>query len=112
MVRRFVAGYTLDDALAALRALARARACDWTVDVLGESVDSAEAATASADRYIATLDALAERGLEANVSLKLTQMGLDIDPDFCRRTSVASSPGRARSVPSCASTWKTTPRPT
>jgi proline dehydrogenase len=55
----------------------------WTVDVLGESVDSADKATAAADRYIATLDALAERGLEANVSLKLTAMGLDIDPDFC-----------------------------
>jgi proline dehydrogenase len=55
----------------------------WTVDVLGESVDSEQSATAAADRYIETLDALAQRGLEANVSLKLTQMGLEIDRDFC-----------------------------
>ncbi len=83
MVRRFVAGDTLDDALAALGRLGD-QGMHWTVDVLGESVDSREMATAAADRYIATLDALGEHGLEANVSLKLTQMGLDIDSGFCR----------------------------
>ena len=83
MVRRFVAGDTLDDALTALERL-REQGMRWTVDVLGESVSSHDMATAAADRYIATLDALAGRDLEANVSLKLTQMGLDIDPDFCR----------------------------
>ncbi len=82
MVRRFVAGDSLADALAALGAL-HDQGMRWTVDVLGESVDSTTAATASADSYLATLDALAERGLEANVSMKLTQMGLEIDPDFC-----------------------------
>jgi proline dehydrogenase len=82
MVRRFVAGDTLADALVALEAL-RDQGMHWTVDVLGESVGSREMAAASADRYIATLDALASRGLEANVSLKLTQMGLEIDPGFC-----------------------------
>ncbi|HSH21919.1 MAG TPA: proline dehydrogenase family protein, partial [Candidatus Caenarcaniphilales bacterium] len=84
MVRRFVAGDRLDDALAVLERL-RAQGLHWTVDVLGESVASREMAEAAADRYIETLDALAERGLEANVSLKLTQMGLDIDRDFCRQ---------------------------
>jgi proline dehydrogenase len=82
MVRRFVAGDTLADALTALERL-RGQGMHWTVDVLGESVDSRDMATAAADRYIATLDALAAQGLEANVSLKLTQMGLDIDPGFC-----------------------------
>ncbi len=82
MVRRFVAGDRLDDALVALERL-RGQGLTWTVDVLGESVSSREMALASADRYIATLDALAERDLEANVSLKPTQMGLDIDRDFC-----------------------------
>jgi proline dehydrogenase len=82
MVRRFVAGDRLEDALAALENL-RAQNMTWTVDVLGESVDSREMATASADRYIETLDALAANEFEANVSLKLTQMGLDIDRDFC-----------------------------
>jgi proline dehydrogenase len=83
MVRRFVAGERLEDALAALERL-RDRGLRWTVDVLGESVSSREMATAAADRYLVALDALAERGLEANVSLKLTQMGLDVDVDFCR----------------------------
>ena len=84
MVRRFVAGERLDDALAALERL-RQRGMRWTVDVLGESVSSVETAVAAADSYLQTLDALAARGLEANVSLKPTQMGLDIDPALCRR---------------------------
>jgi proline dehydrogenase len=82
MVRRFVAGDRLDDALAVLEGL-REHGLTWTVDVLGESVSSREMAVASADSYVETLDALAARGLEANVSLKLTQMGLDIDRGLC-----------------------------
>jgi len=96
MVRRFVAGFTLDEVLAVLGEL-HAAGLRWTVDVLGESVDSEAAAGVSADRYLATLDALAARGLEANVSLKLTQMGLDIDPDFCRQ-NVARVATRAHEV--------------
>ncbi len=96
MVRRFVAGSTLDEALAALEPI-RDQGMTWTVDVLGESVDSRDAAIASADRYIETLDALAVRGLDANVSLKLTQMGLDIDRDFCRE-NVGRVVARAREV--------------
>ncbi len=82
MVRRFVAG---DDLPAALQVLERLReqGIRWTVDVFGESVDSRAAAIAAAERYIHTLDALAERGLEGNVSVKLTQMGLDIDRGLC-----------------------------
>jgi proline dehydrogenase len=82
MVRRFVAGEKLSDALQSLDSL-HAQGMTWTLDVLGESVDSRESATRAADVYIEALDALAERGLEANVSLKLTAMGLDIDRDFC-----------------------------
>ncbi|MEX2547840.1 MAG: proline dehydrogenase family protein [Chloroflexota bacterium] len=96
MVRRFVAGDRLEDALGALERI-RAQGMTWTVDVLGESVDSREMAVASADRYIETLDALAARGLDANVSLKLTQMGLDIDRDFCRE-NVGRVVARAREV--------------
>ncbi|MDP8905187.1 MAG: proline dehydrogenase family protein [Chloroflexota bacterium] len=96
MVRRFVAGDRLDDALDVLERL-QAAGLRWTVDVLGESVSSVEAATIAADRYLATLDALAVRGLEANVSLKLTQMGLDIDADFCR-ANVGRVVDRARQI--------------
>jgi proline dehydrogenase len=96
MVMRFVAGDNLDDALAALQTL-HAQGMRWTLDVLGESVDSRESATAAADLYITSLDALAERGLEANVSLKLTAMGLDIDPDFCLE-NVRRVVARARQI--------------
>jgi proline dehydrogenase len=83
LVRRFVAGETLEEALEALERLRQA-GLRTTVDVLGESVDSEDAARQAADRYIETLDALVRRGLDGNVSLKLTQMGLDVDPSFCR----------------------------
>ncbi len=83
IVQRFVAG---EDLPAALRVLDRlhARGLATTVDVLGESVTTVQAAHAAADRYIDVLDALAERGLDRNVSVKLTQLGLDLEPALCR----------------------------
>jgi proline dehydrogenase len=83
LVARFVAGETLDEVLGALERL-RAAGLRTTVDVLGESVDSAAAARSAADTYVDVLDALAARGLDGNVSLKLTQMGLDVDPALAR----------------------------
>jgi proline dehydrogenase len=83
VVARFVAGETLEEALPALDAL-KAAGLRTTVDVLGESVDSPELASAAADRYVATLPVLASRGLDPNVSVKLTQMGLAVDRDLCR----------------------------
>ena len=85
MVGRFVAGETLPEVLEALERL-REGGYETTGDVLGESVSSAEACTAAAGRYEETLAALAGRGLERNVSLKLTQMGLDISEQICRDT--------------------------
>jgi proline dehydrogenase len=82
VVSRFVAGQTLDEALPALAALKRA-GLRTTVDVLGESVTSPEQAVAAVDQYLATVAALSERGLDANVSVKLSQMGLEIGRDFC-----------------------------
>jgi proline dehydrogenase len=83
MVARFVAGERLEDALDALERL-RDRGFGTTVDILGESVGSIDAARAAADGYLETLDALAERGLDRNVSLKLSQMGLLVDEASCR----------------------------
>ena len=83
VVARFVAGETLDAALPALLVLRKA-GLHTTVDVLGESVTSAELAAAAADRYVETIPVLAGAGLDVNVSLKLTQMGLDIGADVCR----------------------------
>jgi len=83
MVARFVAGETLEEALEALERL-RDQGLRTTVDVLGEAVTSAQAARAAADEYLATLDALAARGLDRNVSVKLSQMGLGLGEDVCR----------------------------
>ena len=85
MVGRFVAGETLPEVLEALERL-RDSGFTTTVDVLGESVSSAEECGLAAARYEETLAALADRGLERNVSLKLTQMGLDISDELCRET--------------------------
>jgi len=83
MVARFVAGETLDEALGALERLLAAGFAT-TVDVLGEAVTSAAAARAAADEYVVALDALAARGLDRNVSVKLSQMGLGLGPEICR----------------------------
>lgn len=83
MVRRFVAGQSLDEVLPALEAL-HAAGLRTTVDVLGESVTSADEARAAAGRYVELLDALAARGLDRNVSLKPSQMGLGLDPALAR----------------------------
>jgi len=80
-VERFVAGQTLEEALPGLRRLHDA-GFRSTVDVLGESVTSREAASAAAQRYVDTIDALETEGLDLNVSVKLSQMGMAIDPEL------------------------------
>ncbi len=82
VVARFVAGETLQAALPAIAELQRA-GLRTTVDVLGESATSVDQAAAAVDRYLVTIAALSERGLDVNVSLKLTQMGLGIDAATC-----------------------------
>ncbi len=79
---RFVAGETLDDALAAVRAL-NARKIRASLDLLGESVRTESEARAAGREYELMLDRIREARLDANVSLKLTQMGLDIAEDLC-----------------------------
>jgi proline dehydrogenase len=83
MVRRFVAGETLDEVLPAIERL-REAGMGTTVDVLGESVTAEEDARAAAGRYLAVLDALAAGGLDRNVSLKPSQMGLKISRSLAR----------------------------
>src|SRR5579859_1282210 len=79
---RFVAGETIDTAIAALRELNTAR-ISASLDLLGESVSSAAEARAARDTYLALLDRIHAAGADANVSVKLTQMGLDIDQALC-----------------------------
>jgi proline dehydrogenase len=82
MPLRFVAGTTLDSAVAAVRAL-NADAASATLDVLGESVSDRASAERAAAAYVATIERIAAEGLDANVSIKLTQMGLDLGVDAC-----------------------------
>jgi proline dehydrogenase len=82
MANRFVAGETLDTALAAVARL-NARGITASLDLLGESVHNEEEARASGEGYVAMLDRIYERKADANVSVKLTAMGLDISEDLC-----------------------------
>jgi proline dehydrogenase len=82
MPLRFVAGTTLDQAVDAVRAL-NADGASATLDVLGESVSDRASAERAAAAYVATIDRIAAEGLGANVSVKLTQMGLDLGLETC-----------------------------
>lgn len=79
---RFVAGESIDDAIAAVRAL-NARKISASLDLLGESVTNAAEARATADHYVTLLDRIAAEGLDSNVSVKLTAMGQDIADTLC-----------------------------
>src|SRR5512147_715532 len=81
---RFVAGETPETAVAAARGL-EARGITASVDVLGESVREASAAEAAAGAYLVVLEQQAAAGVECNVSVKPTQMGLDLDAGLCER---------------------------
>jgi proline dehydrogenase len=78
LVLRFIAGEMLGDALAVVRRLNDADLA-VTLDYLGESVTSAAEASQAALQYVAILHAIERQGARSNASLKLTQMGLDVD---------------------------------
>jgi len=82
LAARFVAGEDLDAAIAAVRTL-NDGGLMATLDHLGERVTRAEEATAAAAEYVTILDRLHDTGVDSNVSLKLTQMGLDISRQLC-----------------------------
>lgn len=81
---RFVAGMIIDDALAACERLNR-EGIAVSLDSLGESVATEAEARRSAAVYHQLLDAIHDRGLNANVSVKLSQMGMDFDPELTGR---------------------------
>ena len=93
--RRFVAGETLEEALQATRSLNKS-GFTVSLDHLGENVtDAAEAASAAQD-YMQILDAIKQASLDANISIKLTALGLDIDAALCEE-NVRRVLDRARS---------------
>src|ERR1700731_736333 len=82
MAQRFVPGETLDEAIAA------ARECNnlgmfASLDYLGENVSTREDAQRARDAYLEIFDRIAQERLHANVSCKLTQLGLDLSAEFC-----------------------------
>jgi proline dehydrogenase len=81
MSARFVAGFRIEDAMSSARVLG-AQGLAATLDSLGENITSPSQARQAAQRYHWLLDALAQSKLNANVSLKLTQMGMDLSPDL------------------------------
>jgi proline dehydrogenase len=81
---KFVAGETLAEALAAARQL-NDDGFRVTLDLLGESVHAREEAEAAAAEYRTSLDEIAASPARSTISLKLTQLGLDIDAEFCYR---------------------------
>ncbi|MFN2557205.1 MAG: proline dehydrogenase family protein, partial [Nitriliruptorales bacterium] len=80
---RFIAGETLDDALAVARHL-NALGTSVSLDALGEAVDDPSVAHAASAVYRETIARMAEEGIEGSISVKLTQLGLAIDFELCR----------------------------
>jgi proline dehydrogenase len=80
--RRFIAGESVDEAIQAARAI-EAQGFLLTLDYLGESVKTLEEADAATREYLRILDVIVAANVERNVSLKLTQLGLDVDRATC-----------------------------
>ena len=82
LAKRFIAGSTLDEALVVCRTL-KSDGITATLDYLGENVTSSKQAEGSRDMALRTLRALQADGLEPNISIKLSQFGLDISTEVC-----------------------------
>ena len=80
--RRFIAGESVDEAVGAVKDLP-SRGLLLTMDYLGESVGTAVEADAATRDYLGILDSIVRSGIERNVSVKLTQLGLDVDRATC-----------------------------
>ena len=80
--RRFIAGETIEEAIAVARTI-QAAGMRLTLDVLGESVRTTAEADAATRTYLGVIERVAAAGIERNLSVKLTQLGLDIDRATC-----------------------------
>ncbi len=97
-VRRFIPGEDLDAALAAAGELGK-RQIATVLTVLGENVEKAEEADAVADHYVEALDRIARSGLATEISIKLTQLGLDLGTDAtAERLERLAAEGEARGI--------------
>jgi proline dehydrogenase len=80
--RRFIAGETAEEAIEAAKAI-QARGLMLTLDQLGESITTLAEAEAATGVYLALIEKIRAAGIDRNISLKPTQLGLDIDPAVC-----------------------------
>jgi proline dehydrogenase len=80
--RRFIAGESIEEAIRAARVLQSAGFL-LTLDYLGESVRSIDEAAAATREYVRLIDVIVAAGIERNLSLKLTQLGVDVDRATC-----------------------------
>jgi proline dehydrogenase len=80
--RRFIAGEAVEEALVAAKAV-ESQGLLVTLDLLGESVASPDEALTATRGYLAVMDAIERAGVGRNISLKLTQLGLDVDRATC-----------------------------
>ena len=109
--RRFMPGETAEDALAAA-AVHQAWGVDGVFTLLGENLTDLSEAQVVADAYHALIDAIAARGLDVEISLKLTQLGLDLDETAAVRalsTPWPATPPSGAAGP--GSTWRAAPTP-
>jgi len=86
ITRRFIAGEEVDEAIFAIREL-NALGAAASFDHLGESISSEAEAEAEVREYLRALGRIESSGIRANVSVKLTQLGLDIDEELCLRNA-------------------------
>jgi proline dehydrogenase len=81
ITRRFIAGENIDEAVEAIRGI-NARGCTASFDHLNESVANTAETEAEVTEYLNVLSRIDESGIQSNVSIKLTQFGLEIDPEL------------------------------
>ncbi len=85
--RRYIAGDCLEDAARVVRGV-NGRGFMATLDVLGESVHSLPLVESAVHEYLESLRSIEEHGLDSNISVKLTQIGLKIDQDLCLESMI------------------------
>src|SRR5437762_3364794 len=86
LTTQFIAGESIDEAIAAIPDL-NARGCTASFDHLNESVGSIDGTEAEVREYLDVLARIDETGIDSNVSIKLTQFGLEIDPELAYRNA-------------------------
>ena len=86
LTTRFIAGETIEEAISAIRDI-NAKGCSASFDHLNEGVQNVEGTEAEVHEYLNVLAKIDETGIDSNVSIKLTQFGLEIDPELAYRNA-------------------------